>query len=338
MDRYAFILGKNPVLSKAEIFSCLKTRGVSFSVQDHTSEFLIIDCDRPPVIDYLGGTIKIGSVHFDWPGTEIPEKDLKSAAEALPRTGIFGVSSYGTGWKGIASKIKSLANKAGKSCKYMNIPPGRSSLTHVEVIKKRLVEDSAEFLLLRGRQNYLARTAGVHNPFEFQKRDMDRPFKRPSLSIPPRLCRIMINLSGQSQGILLDPFCGIGTILQEAALMGFTIWGVDTDRQAVDWARRNIKWLLKGYGISQDGYQERIRFGDARKLTELFPQNSIDAIVTEPYLGPMLKVKPDLNKARRVMREVRPIYERFLRGACEILKPSGRIVVVSPYFDIGAGM
>jgi tRNA G10 N-methylase Trm11 len=333
---YVFVLGKNPALSSAEIFSYLRARGIPFSLQDHGREFLIIDMPRAIPIESLGGTIKVGKIISSWQGREVPEKALREAASILSGSGLFGVSAYGTGWKGLASRLKSLAGPA-RSCKYMDIQRGRSSLSHVEVIKKNLVEDSVEFLLLSGRQGHLARTVGVHNPFEFQKRDMERPFKRPMLSIPPRLCRIMVNLSGQTRGILLDPFCGIGTLLQEAMLMGFTVWGIDTDGQAVEWARRNLKWLTKEYLLKQPGFEERVQKGDARKLPELFPGNSLDAIVTEPYLGPPLKRNPDLNRARRIIREVRPLYQRFLRGASDVIKLGGRLVVVSPYFDVGPG-
>jgi tRNA G10 N-methylase Trm11 len=337
MKKYVFILGKNPSLSTAEIFSYLKARKIPFSLQDHSKEFLILDFPSSPSIEELGGTIKIGQVLSSWPDKEIPEDTLRGAANLLPNKGLFGVSSCGTGWKDLASRLKSLSNQSGKSCKYMNIPKGRTGLTHVEVIKKNLLDVSVEFLILKGRQNHLARTLEVHNPFEFQKRDMKRPFKRPMLSIPPRLCRIMINLSGQTKGVLLDPFCGIATILQEAILMGFTIWGIDTDIQAVKWARRNLGWLTREYRLGVATLEEHIQRGDARKLPEFFPRNSIDAIVTEPYLGPPLKRQPDLNKARRIIREVFPLYQRFIRGASEILKPGGSLVVVSPYFDVGPG-
>ncbi len=336
MERYVFVLGKNPALSSAEIFSCLKAGGIPFNLQDHGREFIVLDCEHPPLIENLGGTIKVGRVLSSWPDREVPEETLKEAVPLLPRSGLFGVSAYGAGWRELASRLKTLAGP-GRACKYMNIPRGRAALTHVEVIKKGIVEDSVEFLLLSGMQSHLARTLGVHDPFEFQKRDMKRPFKRPMLSIPPRLCRIMVNLSGQRGGILLDPFCGIGTLLQEAMLMGFTVWGVDTDGQVLEWARRNLKWLVKEYGLKQPGFEERIQRGDARKLPELFPRNSLDAIVTEPYLGPPLKRMPDLNRARRIIREVRPLYERFVRGVSEVLKPGGRLVVVSPCFDMGPG-
>ena len=335
MERYAFVLGKNPALSSAEIFSYLKTRGIRFTLQDHTREFLILDLSGEPSLEDLGGSIKLGEVLSSHPGPDLPPEPIREAAALLPERGLFGVSTYGAGWKELASQLKLQASRKGKTCKFMNIPKGRSSLTHVEVIKRALVQDSAEFLLLRGKQAHLARTREVHDPFGFQKRDMDRPFKRPMLSIPPRLCRIMVNLSGQRGGVLLDPFCGIGTVLQEATLMGFTCWGLDLDSEVVSWARRNLKWLLKEYSMKQPGLGERIQRGDARKLTELFPANSLDAIVTEPYLGQPLKMKPDMNKARRVIRDVRPLYERFVKGSSQILKPGGRLVVVSPYFEVG---
>lgn len=337
MERYAFILGKNPALSSAEIFSYLKARGIRFTLQDHTKEFLILDLSGEVSLEDLGGSIKLGEVLSSHPGPDIPPEPVREAAALLPGRGLFGVSAYGAGWKELASQLKLQASRQSRNCKFMNIPKGRSSLTHVEVIKRNLLQDSAEFLLLKGRQVHLARTKEVHDPFGFQKRDMDRPFKRPMLSIPPRLCRIMVNLSGQGGGVLLDPFCGIGTVLQEATLMGFTCWGIDTDIQAVRWARRNLKWLLKEYSVKQPGFEKRIHRGDARKLTELFPANSLDAIVTEPYLGQPLKMKPDLNKARRVVRDVRPLYERFVKGSSETLKKGGRLVVVSPYFDTGHG-
>jgi tRNA G10 N-methylase Trm11 len=333
MERYAFILGKNPSLSSAEILAYLRARKISFTLQDHSKEFLILDLSRKPSLESLGGSIKIAQVLSSPTDKEIPSRTLEDAASLLPKRGLFGVSSYGTGWRDLANKLKSLSNKQGKTCKFMNIPKDRTSLTHVEVIKRKLLDQSAEILLLSGRQTHLARTIEVHDPFEFQKRDMKRPFKRPMLSIPPRLCRIMINLSGQNGGVLLDPFCGIGTVLQEAYLMGFKAWGIDTDTQAVQWARRNLKWLLKEYNLSQPGFADRVQKGDARKLPDLFPRNSLDAIVTEPYLGPPLKRKPDTNKARRIVREVTPVYQRFIRGASEVLKPGGRLVLVSPYFN-----
>ncbi len=337
MKRYALVLGKNPALSSAEIFTILRSRGIPFVLQDRASGFLIIDMEKPPEMSSLGGSIKLASVEWSGPAEELPQESVSLAAEYLPGKCIFGVSAYGTGWKDAAEAIKSEAAGKGRQCKFMNIPRERKALTHVEVIKKRLLEDGAEFLVLRGRQLHLARTLAVHNPFEFQKRDMKRPFKRPMLSIPPRLARMMVNLTGRESGDFLDAFCGIGTILQEASLSGFRAHGMDRDAQAVEWARRNMKWLHNEYGLVQQEWKQVIRQGDARRLDSLFPGKSVDAMASEPYLGQPLKRAPDTNKARKIIREVRPIYERFVRGASCVLKHGGRLVIVSPCFEARKG-
>src|SRR4029078_6190467 len=42
---------------------------------------------------------------------------------------------------------------------------------------------------------------------------------------------------------LLDPFCGTGVILQEAALMGYKAYGSDLMPQMANYAQQNWAWL-----------------------------------------------------------------------------------------------
>ena len=95
-----------------------------------------------------------------------------------------------------------------------------AQLSHVEVLKKNLVENKAEVLFCVGKEEtWVANHRAVHNPFEFQKRDIYKPIQRKIFGMPPRLARIMVNLSACTPGkVLLDPFCGVGTILQEALM------------------------------------------------------------------------------------------------------------------------
>jgi tRNA G10 N-methylase Trm11 len=160
------------------------------------------------------------------------------------------------------------------------------------------------------------------------------------LSIPPRLARIMINLTGR-KGLLLDPFCGIGTILQEAALMGFDVYGTDIDKTVIPQAVQNLDWLSKEYKLSLQNLGEKIQTGDATKLSGLFQPESIDAIVTEPNLGPPLKIYPDQSKAESILRGLKPLYEKSLKEFSITLKPGSRICMVFPRFEFGehfAGM
>ncbi|MCK5547600.1 MAG: hypothetical protein KAI64_01200, partial [Thermoplasmata archaeon] len=98
MKRYAFILGKNPILSSAEIVSVLKARGISFNLQDRGREFLVMDLSERVSVGDLGGSIKLGEVLSSFPGKSIPDDALKEAASLIPPKSLFGVSAYGMGW------------------------------------------------------------------------------------------------------------------------------------------------------------------------------------------------------------------------------------------------
>src|SRR5262249_9197834 len=70
-----------------------------------------------------------------------------------------------------------------------------------------------------------------------------RPFFR-SYGMQPRKSRCLVNLSGVQPGQrLLDPCCGTGSCLIEAALMGIKAHGSDNDPRAVAGSRSNTDSL-----------------------------------------------------------------------------------------------
>ncbi len=124
----------------------------------------------------------------------------------------------------------------------------KAQLSHVEVLKKKLVENQAEVLLCVGKtETWIGITVAVHNPFEFQKRDIYKPNQRAIFGMPPRLARMMVNLSAcTSEKTLLDSFCGVGTILQEALLEHAMVVGVDVNSWCVKASTENLEWLSTG--------------------------------------------------------------------------------------------
>lgn len=117
----------------------------------------------------------------------------------------------------------------------------------------------------------------------------------------------------QSAPVLLDPFCGSGTILLEAAacLPDYQILGSDRYENAVGWARDNV-------GINQ--YNDRISIlqGDARDLRKIYEPNSIDIIVTNPPFGAQLGANANFQE----------LYRHFLSAAWGVLKSGGRIAML----------
>ena len=91
-------------------------------------------------------------------------------------------------------------------------------------------------------------------PFEeFGARDYARP-SRDDLSgmLPPKLAKIMINLAqAKENSLILDTFCGSGTILQEALIMGYlNLIGFDSSPKAIKDSQANLEWLADKYDLN----------------------------------------------------------------------------------------
>jgi tRNA (guanine6-N2)-methyltransferase len=113
---------------------------------------------------------------------------------------------------------------------------------------------------------------------------------------------------------LLDPFCGSGTILFEAAQLfpQMSIYGCDIDHRVVECARGNAEDV---------GLEQRIdlRQGDARELDKSFPDERFDYVVTNPPYG--VRFGQHLNFER--------FYTRVLQQIWHLLQPGGRLVLIA---------
>ena len=99
-----------------------------------------------------------------------------------------------------------------------------------------------------------------------------RPYFSP-ISIHPRIARSMINLSKcLPKGRIMDPFCGTGGILIEAADMGMEAVGIDVSARMVENSIGNLKHF---------GFKGKIKEGDVGILEE----GKYDGIVTDPPYG-----------------------------------------------------
>ncbi|MFW9906403.1 MAG: DNA methyltransferase [Candidatus Thorarchaeota archaeon] len=104
-----------------------------------------------------------------------------------------------------------------------------------------------------------------------------RPFFHPS-SMNPLLQRTMVNLAAIKPGKwLLDPFCGTGGALIEAAILEIRSVGVEINRKIIWGAFQNLQ-ANKNIRDSTD-----LVFGDAIHLP--FRMESISGIVTDPPYG-----------------------------------------------------
>ncbi len=180
--------------------------------------------------------------------------------------------------------------------------------------KKRKVD---EFFL--APDNSLFQTVWVHDFRHWITKDRHMPkINAKAGMLPPKIARSMINLlpfDGEGK-VFVDPFCGSGRILVEAAEMGFKVLGTDVSTEQVDASRKNLEALhLPG----------EVRVHDATHLSEIVSE--VDAIVTEPFLGKP-GFRPD--QAKYIAPGLQKLYLGCLKDWYKALKSGGVIVMIFP--------
>jgi tRNA G10 N-methylase Trm11 len=203
----------------------------------------------------------------------------------------------------------------------------------VVVAKNKLLPpEGCEFILIpEGEADLLVgRTLWVQAFEEWSERDYGRPERDAKVGmLPPKLAHMMVNLAQvPPEGTLLDPFCGSGTVLQEAAVLGYrNLIGADSDARGVERTRANFEWLKQRYpGLSEP----ELAVSDIRKLLSTLQNRQFDAIVTEPYLGPPLKGSEQQGELRQVVGRLTELYGAALKVLAQALRTGGRLVMVWP--------
>lgn len=132
------------------------------------------------------------------------------------------------------------------------------------------------------------------------------------ISLSPRYARAFLNICGVSAGSrILDPFCGTGGILMEAALLGASIAGSDIDPEMIEGTRANLMQVLPGR-------EWELHCLDVGRIGEL---GKFDAVVTDPPYG---------RSSFRNREELSVLYGRALKHIEEVLADDGMVGIVVP--------
>jgi len=332
--KYFFILGTNPALSTSEICALFPNENISLAGK----EAAILETDKKlnpeELIMLMGGTIKIGEILFT---EKSPNFDsiLKNLQPSLiqKETGKynFGISYYGQrkfNPHGLAMAIKNYWR--GKEVNSRWVTSKEKVLSSVVVEQNKLVNKGIEIIFIEDQNKLLiGRTLAVQPFKDLSFRDFGRPSRDDrSGMIPPKLAQIMINLSAtKTTDTIYDPFCGSGTIISEAILMGYKdLIGSDLSDKAIADTESNIKWIEDNFNI-KDAHH-RIFQANAQSIAQKVKAKSVDAIITEPYLGPQ-RGNADVYK---IKDELEKLYSTSLEQFKKILKDEGAIVMVWPVF------
>jgi len=189
------------------------------------------------------------------------------------------------------------------------------------ILKKHKVD---EFFVELVKEE-LWKTIWVHDYEHWIKKDRSMPFANAKAGIlPPKIARSMVNLVPLNPDgkLLVDPFCGSGRVLVEAAELGYKVAGSDILESQCKETNANLQYL---------GFDADISLLDATHLSDKF-KNSIDAIVTEPFLG-----KPNLrpDQVKYLVPGLKKLYLGALKDWLGALKAGGYVVMVLPIFSDG---
>lgn len=148
-----------------------------------------------------------------------------------------------------------------------------------------------------------------------ERRPRGKPFFHPS-ALQAKLARCMVNLAKPKTGeLVLDPFCGTGTTLIEAGLIGCRALGVDVQRRMATGTLKNLGF----YRLQSEG----VLVADVKNL----PIMKVDCVATDPPYG---------ISSTTLKRDTRQIVTDLLKSARDVLE-DGRCICLAAPKSLGLG-
>lgn len=342
--RYFFQCGNFADLSLAELVCVFESYGlIRDSIKNQGNGIFLIESNSIEVDDLrkvfkrLGGFIRYGLI------IDNLEEFLPSFSEN--KKVVFGISVLNDtdierkSIEKLSNDIKRSFREMGVSSRFV-VPKGKE-LNEAQIRNNMILEEGFEFCIFDTKAGQLyGRTFGIQDVEAFVKRDLDKPVSDYSMGVlPQKLARIMCNLTGRRDGILWDPFCGSGTVLMEAAVLGFDILGSDIDEKAIFNSDKNIQWLRdEGLitGIRYNLFSLDIKNVE-RKVVKDLKRTNINAVVCEPFMGPPQKKILTDSKASLLLKDVESLYKHLFMILDQVVNSGFTAVIVIPSYRAMSG-
>ena len=340
MKRYLVILGRKSELAFLELRTVLeRTKATTkYLVFDRVDHAVILqtkeEYDLSRLIKILGGTVKVGIL-----GTTTTTRDFMERLKDVLRNEAIGKSklSFGISMVGnphpnqrflVPRELKERLTAEGVVTRYV-LPSKSDELTSAQVALGGITE---LYVVWRDSEIEIGKTIVVQDFEGFAKRDYQRPYvdSRGGM-LPPKVARMMVNLAFPSTpgptARILDPFCGTGTIAMEAMTLNIRTLSFDHLAEKVEGTKQNLSWLAREEGLRTEW---KVGQSDATKVSKAVGQ-TVDAIVTEPFLGPP---HPNPKNLKNIIKGLNKLYLGALKDWSKCLKKGGRVVLVIPEMNV----
>lgn len=357
--QYIFFLGSHPELSRVEVESVLRARGLAFEIQEESLEYLLVSVPAPldaQLQDVLGGCDRFGELLGTFP--ELPTATQLGILLVPKKMGTkkmsVGVSGMGVDRDyliRVGGGLKDWWVAEGGKMRFV-LPNGRAErLNAASVMAHRLDEaPNSELTVVRLHSGSFGvfRTVAVQDIRSYEQRDTKRPVRDAHVGLlPPKLAQIMLNIAvglvtppplrsvdgqsyaGQNPFRILDPFCGMGTILQEGWLADYKMTGTDSSERMIRASEKNLKWLAQHFKLTEP-LTPRVFVHQADTRWSQRWYGAFDAVVTEPFLGKPIKSTLPIKELTKRMDALGEVYRGFFRATWATLRPNGVIVFALP--------
>lgn len=360
------ILGRQPALGMAELESLYG----SAAVRGVGTKAAIVEVD-PCLLafDRLGGSIKFCKVlatldTTKWDDIErflikVSPEHSKSMPDGKMLLGLslYGFSETVPRITSTGLNLKKAIRKTGRSVRL--IPNKTPELNSAQVIYNKLTTQNGWELVFvsDNHKTVIGQTVKVQDITSYASRDQQRPKRDSKVGmLPPKLAQIIINMAsglvpeesrqsicevpdGQALPssfipgqVILDPFCGSGVILQEAALMGYEIYGSDIDSRMVEYTEKNLLWLF-----NQPSYKRIVRKNSNEDYYKLevadatsYKWGTFNFVASETYLGRPFTSQPSSEVLAQTLSGCNIILKKFLQNIATQIKPGTRICLAIP--------
>ena len=284
--------GEHPTLPRAEAYAAFAAEGVEIRVATFGPRLLRLDVSGPAT----RAVSRLGLAHVV--SEELAGGDLESV-RAVARDTDLGGRTFRVRAEGIGLDVdvRSLEGALGADF-------GRTGTVDLD-------RPDADFRLIVGDEFVLGRVVHRVNRSRLETRKVaHRSFSLP-ISLHPKLARALVNLARISRtGTLLDPFCGTGGIVLEAADIGIGAIGTDRDRRMVRGTRASMRQLELSAGLA---------VADAGRLP--LRNATIQGIATDPPYGRATSTRNE---------PIERLYARAFDAFADVLPKGGHAAVVLP--------
>ena len=356
---YIAILGRQPALGVAEL-ECLYGGA---AVRWFGAQAATITSDTF-AFERLGGSQKAGRVVLELRGNWLAVsrqivRYYSARWQGASHKITLGMSAYG--FSATAREVqktglilKAKLRASGTSLRLIpNAAPALNTATsHHNKLGRS--PHHIELLVVRAQDGrvIVAESVGVQNISALAARDQARPRTDAFVGmLPPKLARMMVNMAGPlvqpssttehsaprpMRPMMLDPFCGTGTVLQEALLLGYDVCGSDLNPKMVSYTNENLTWLQHRSAAATPGAVQDVTQADAT-THQWADAQQLSAIVCETYLGQPFSAPPAPTKLSAVRTTCNHIISHFLTNLRPQLGPGTPLVIAVPAWRASDG-